>query len=371
MKTRTGSILTAWVAALLLGMLVSGCKEGPPEPPAPATARVSTVTVEPEEVPAYVRAVGTVEAVDEAVLSTKLMGRIDSISVDAGDMVTKGQTLATIDASDVLAKKGEAESAKAEGEAALVEASAALENAETNLGRIQALQQEGAVTKKELDDMRTQRDMMRAKVSQVKAKISQARSAIKQADSALAYSVIKSPVDGFVLAKMMNEGDTSAPGMPLLKVADTKNLRVSATVKEGDMRHVTEGLPCRVRIDSLGKDLDGSLTEIVPVADPATRSVEVKVSVPVTEGLRPGMFVRVSIPAGTRESMSVPETALVSRESVKGVYIVIDGVVAFQPVRTGESSDGRVEILSGLTGGESLIVSDAAGLKEGMKAVNR
>jgi len=357
------------VAALLLATVLFGCKGNPPEPPPPASARVSTVTVEPEEVTAYVRAVGTVEAVDEAVLSTKLMGRVEDISVDAGDMVKKGQTLATIDASDVRARKAEAQSAVAEGEAALVEAKAALENAETNLGRMQALHDDEAVTKKELDDTRTQCDMMRAKVSQVEAKISQARSAIKQAESALAYSVIKSPVDGFVVAKMMNAGDTAAPGMPLLKVSDTKNLRVSAIVKEGDLPHVTEGIACTVRIDALEKDLDGKVAEVVPVADPATRSSEVKVSVPVTEGLRPGMFARANIPSGTRMALTVPVSAIVKQESVDGVYIVIDGVVAFQPVRTGDIKDGRIEVVSGLEGGESLVVSDTSGLKEGMKAV--
>jgi len=370
MSDRLFNIFACAVAGVLMSA-ASGCGEGPPPPPEPKSVRVSVEKVAPREVPSYIRATGTVEAMDAPTLSTKLMGRIEKIPVDVGDRVTKGQTLAVIEATDVRAQKSSAESAKAEGEAALVEAEAALANAETNLGRMKSLYGEGAVTKKELDDTLTHRDMMRAKVAQVKAKIEQAGSAVRQAESALGYSVVKSPVDGFVVARMMDPGDMASPGMPVLKVADTRNLRISATVKESESTELKKGLPCEVIVDALGIGIKGEVSEVVPVADPATRSMEVKVSVPPTEGLRPGMFVRVRVPSGSRRAVTVPESLIVTRESIDGVYIVIDGVVAFQPVRTGEVLDGSVEVVSGLSGGESLIVSDTAGLKDGMKAVAR
>lgn len=364
------AVLAAGVVILVTGLGISGCSEDPPPSPERTTVKVETQVVAQATVPAYISALGTVEAVDESVLSTKLMGRIESMDVGEGDRVAKGQILASIDASDVRAQVSQALSLRAEGEAGLLEAKSALANAETNLGRMHALYDEGAVTKKELDDTRTHRDMMLAKVAQAEARVSHAGSAISQAESALSYTVIKSPVDGYLVSKMMNVGDTASPGMPVFRVADISRLRVLATVKEGDSVGVTKGLACGVHVDALDIDIDGTVSEVVPVADPATRSVEVKVSVPVTEDLRPGMFARVMIPSGTRLAIALPESALVKKESVEGVYIVIDGIVAFQPIRTGDRSGGAVEVVSGLTGGESLIISDSAGLMDGMKAIS-
>lgn len=369
----------------MLALVGAGCHKEKPGPVPSPEVRVSAVTVEARDISDVVQSVGTVEALDEAVLSSKIMGVISELRVEEGERVSKGEPLVVIDAEDIKAKKSEAEHARDEGvagleeaKAARVEAVAALENARINLDRMQALYSEQAVTKKELDDMTTHNRMATAKVEQVDAKIKQVDAKIKQADAGirqagvmLGYAVVKSPMDGVVVAKMAHRGEMASPGMPLLKVLDDRKLRLSATVKESGAGTLQRGDIVSVIVDALGgKEVKGTVSEVVPAADPATRSFTVKVALPATKGLLPGMFGRAYLSAGTRRAVVIPDGALIDREGMAGVYVVAeDGLIRFQPVTTGEKLDGGTEALSGLSGGEKVVVGASPDVREGMRAV--
>lgn len=376
------------ISLLLLVMLAlagAGCHKEKPVPVPNTEVRVSTVAVEPRDVRDVVQSVGTVEALDEAVLSSKIMGVISELRVEEGERVRKGEVLVVIDAEDIKAKRAEAEHARDEGvagleeaKAARAEAGAALENARINFERMEALYAEQAVTKKELDDMTTHHHMAAAKVEQVDAKIKQVDAKIKQSDAGirqagvmLGYAVIKSPMDGVVVAKMAHRGEMAAPGMPLLKVLDDRKLRLSATVKESGAGALRRGDNVTVVVDALGgKEIEGTISEVVPAADPATRSFTVRVALPATTGLLPGMFGRAYLSVGTRRAVVIPDGALVDREGMAGVYVVAgDGLIRFQPVTIGDNMDGGSEALSGLSGGEKVVVGASTDVREGMRAV--
>lgn len=358
------------VISLLLAF-GAGCSRQEAAAPERSEVEVTTTAVAVRDVADTVQSVGTVESRREAVLSARIMGRIKAVRAEEGDRVRNGQTLVEIDADEIRAKRAEAEHAREEGLAALKEAGAALDNAGINYSRIKSLYDENAVSKKELDDMATQYAVAEARVDQVRARIAQAGSAIKQADVMLGYSVISSPVDGVVVSKTANVGETAAPGMPLMKVVDDAALRLVTTVKESGIAGLGKGDEVEVAVDALaGLKLTGVVSDIIPAADPATRSFTVKLDLPPTDGLLPGMFARAMLPAGTRAAVILPEGALIDREGVEGVYVVGgDGVIVFQAVSLGGEIDGGRDVLAGLSGGEMVVVGELSRVREGMKAV--
>ena len=360
--------LFALIAAVFL---FSACskeekpKEAAQGPPVAITAAV----VKSAEVPDDIVSIGTVESKKEAAVSAKVMGVIRQVWVEEGDRVGKGQVLLTIDDADIKAKRREAVQAKAEGVAALA-------NTDVNLGRMKNLYADNAVTKKELDDITTRHSMALAKVGQVAAKrkevearIAQANAGISQADIMLGYTVIRSPISGVVTQKMASAGEMATTGRPLVKVVDSHDLRLVATVNEQEVSDLTRGQQLRVSVDALpGTDITGRISDIIPAADPATRSFAVKVDLPQLSGLMPGMFGKAYLPVGTRKAVLIPDGALVEREGVKGVFIVTPhGTLRFQAVKTGEKSLGLLEAVTGLSGGETVAVGNLSGLTEGMK----
>lgn len=370
--------------SLLLSAFVFGCSKERPAVTQPQTVSVTTASVEARDVPDTLEVVGTIESKREAVLSAKLMGAIRELPFDEGQRVRHGDAVVVIDASEIKAKKEEAEQARQEGlasaneaDAALAEARAALENAKVNLDRMQNLYNEAAVTKKELDDMSTHYKMAEAKVRQadarrhqVKARIAQAEAGIAQADALLSYAVIRSPLTGVVTQKMAQVGEMAAPGRPLVKVVDDVDLRLAANVKESGISGLKRGQTVSVKVDALpGASIEGTVSEIVTAADPKTRSFTVKVNIPWSPGLMPGMFGRLYLPSGTRKAVLLPEGSLLNAEGVQGVYVVAsDGTIAFQAVRLGGSVEGKREALSGLKGGEKVATGDLGRISEGMKA---
>ncbi len=369
----------------LIFTLFIGCSKGPERPPAQqgAAVEVPTAVVSAREITRTLQTVGTVEARKEATLSAKIMGAITAINVSEGSPVRKGEVLATIDAADIAAKRQQAVDAGAEGRAALKEtdaaiagAKAALQNARINYGRFRNLYKEQAVTKKELDDMSTRLKMAKAgeeqaiaKKKQVQAKIAQADAAVKETNVMLGYAVIRSPINGAVSAKMANVGEMAAPGRPLLTIVDNNTLRLACSVKENDIAGVYKGESVKVTVDALGgRKIEGRVSEIVPAADPSTRSFTVKIDLSKTAELRPGMFGRAWLPSGKARAVLVPDAALVDKEGMEGVWVVTPGnTLSFRAVRLGAEAEGEREVLAGLSGGERVAVGNLDSLQEGIK----
>jgi len=379
--------LILFILAIAVSCAASCTKEQPKAPEQQAPVPVSTVTAAVSDLPESITSVGTVEAKNEAVVSAKVMGVIQKIWVDEGARVGKGSVLLTIDDAEIKAKRNEAEQARAEGvaalheaDASLREAKAALENANINRERFENLYKEQAVTKKELDDINTQGKMAEAKLDQVEARRKQADAKIAQADAAvsqvnimLGYTVIHSPISGVVTAKTANTGELASPGRPLLKVVDNGELRLLATIKESDMAGMVRGNTVKVGFDALsGRQVDGRISEVIPAADPATRTFNVKIDLPHTAGILPGMFGRAYLPSGMRKAVLVPDASIVEREGVQGVFVVTpENTLRFQVVRTGEKNNGMTEVSSGLSGGEAVVAVNPGSLKEGVKVVRK
>jgi len=155
-------------------------------------------------------------------------------------------------------------------------------------------------------------------------------------------------------------GDLAMPGRPLLVLLDEKALRFEADVREGLIARVREGSTLEVEIPAAAAVVKGTVTEVIPAADPRSRTFRARIDLPWSEGLYPGMFGRLRLPVGEREIVRVPAAALVRVGQIQTVVVNDTGTWVRRYVTTGRLlPDGFVEVLSGLAGGEEIGVWEA------------
>jgi len=205
------------------------------------------------------------------------------------------------------------------------------------------------VTQKEFDDVQTAHAMAQARVQG-------AEQAVVQARVALGYVEITAPIDGVVAEKLVAAGDLAVPGKPLLMVHDPHQLRIEAAVAEELAPRLEIGAAVSVRVDALGKRFAVRIDEIIPRADPVSRTVGVRANLPAGEGLQPGMFGRVSFPAGAVRTLSVPRRAVRRIGQLESVQVMTPDGPRTRSVQTGAVRDAQVEILAGLEPGESVLL---------------
>ncbi len=220
---------------------------------------------------------GRVVAKNMAVVSAKIVSHVVAINHDVGEKVNKGDILVTLDD-----REFNAAIALAEGH--VLEATAVLENATSTFTRIETLQGKGSATRSAFDSAKA--DHLRAK-----AGLAIAKAQLLKAEIFLEYTTLKSPVTGTIDYKKIEVGELTAPGGPLIKVTDEKNLRFETGVRESDINSVNRGDEVTVLIDALpGVEIRGKVAHVAPSGDPATHSFTVRIDLPEAEGLRIGMY---------------------------------------------------------------------------------
>lgn len=224
--------------------------------------------------------------------------------------------------------------------------------------------------------------MLRAQVRQAEANLAAAR-------VALSYTTITAPFSGVVVKRHADPGAMAAPGVPLITLVDASGFHLESLVPESQLPGVHLGDTTQVTIDALGQTLTGRIAQIVPSADPASRTFIVKIGLPkfvvthaaqrsaIKDGtplhsvpdykLSPGMFGRAKFTVGEMQGIFVPETALWRKESLVGVFVVEKGIAHKRLVTVGKIADGKAEILSGLKGGETIVARDADKVTDGAR----
>jgi len=208
---------------------------------------------------------------------------------------------------------------------------------------------------------------LEARKKQMEARIAQARAEADGARVALGYATVVAPFRGRIVEKKTDVGDMAAPGRPLIVVEDLGRHRLDANVGETGISSVRQGQTVSVQIDALGeKNLSGKVAEILPAADPASRTFTVKIDLPALPGLRSGLYGKVSISRGQKEILLVPASAILTRGQIQGVFVVDNQNTAhLRLVRTGASYGNRIEILSGLADGERILTSEVSKAADG------
>ena len=335
-----GAVLVV-VLAYLAGLFTPKVGTEPvaaPQTEVPAFTGEATVT-EAEE-PVVERAPGTLSAVREASISARIMAAIGQITVRAGDKVSANQLLVELDSRDLSARQ-------AQSRESVAAARARLQDAEKEYNRLKSLVAEGVIA-------RSQFDTAEANFTAAKADVARAEQAVTETSAGASYASITAPFAGRVVDRYAEPGDMASPGQPLLKIYDPSRMRIEAYVRESLAASLKPGQPLKVQIDALQTEVEGQVQEIVPQAEPGSRSVLVKVGLPAREDLFPGMFGRVLIPEGTTRRIYVPQAAIHRIGQLTYVWVLGEGKTpARRFVTLGEHvSSDRIEVLSGLEAGE-------------------
>ncbi|HEX6202112.1 MAG TPA: efflux RND transporter periplasmic adaptor subunit [Thermoanaerobaculia bacterium] len=335
-------------AALAGAALTGGCAERHAEtapPPPPVRARV--VAVEKASVPETLVLRGTVAAARSAVVSTRVMGTVTAVRVAPGDRVAAGDVLVEI---DPQASQGQLSQARG----ALAQAESARALAEKNFRRFEALAARDAASELEVDQARSQ-------LEQAQAGVEQARGAVSSASSIAGDARVRAPFPGRVAQRMVDPGDLAAPGRPLVTIESDGARRLVVPVPASIQAQLSlaPGRTVEVTLDDradLGR-LEGTVVEVAPGAAAGSQAFDIEIDLPVP-ALATGTSGRAWLATAERPAVVVPRDAILHQGGLELVVLrTEEGTTTTRLVRTGGAvGPDRVEVLSGLAGGESVLV---------------
>lgn len=336
-------------------------------------SNVSIIAAQATNVPDVVEAVGTLRAAQTSQLAAQMMGNIVEIRVHEGDRIQRGQLLAVIDDAQPRAALDRATAADLAAQQEITASESDFTLAEATFKRYQILYEKKSVSPQEFDEIKAHYQAAQARREMALAGQAQAKAALEQARTALGYTHILAPFDGVVTEKKVDVGTLASPGMPIFTVEDLRRYRLEATVNETDLRYVHMGQQVPVVMDALGDgQLKGRVVEIVPAADPASRSFTVKVEVPSDPALRSGLFGRAQFARGDRSALLIPRTAVVERGQLQGIYVLDQKQIAgLRYITLGKPSAGQVEVLAGLQSGEMLVANPGSDELSGKRIESR
>jgi len=322
-----------------------------------AVHNVPILAVERTDVPDLLEAVGTLHAAQTSTLASQMMGTILEVRVREGDRVQRGEVLAIIDDSQPRAAVNRAIAADAAAQQQSVAADADLTLAEATLKRYQALFDQQTISAQEFDVIKARYKSAVARRDIAQADQAQAKAALAEARTVFNYARIRAPFEGVITEKKADAGTLASPGMPIFVIEDIHQYRLEATLNEADLAYVQMRQTAPVVIDSLSNAaFAGKVTQIVPAADPGSRSFVVKVELPSDPRLRSGLFGRAHFSRGNRQSLLIPRSAVIERGQMQGVFVLNNNkIAALRYITLGKPQGENVEVLAGLQGGEQLV----------------
>ncbi|MBI5140966.1 MAG: efflux RND transporter periplasmic adaptor subunit [Nitrospirae bacterium] len=365
---------------------------------------VAYVTPEHGRVSEEIYGTGTVEARVVSTAGSKITGRIKKLHADHGDFVRKGSVLAELESGDLAALAQNADDLRRKGssnvlsaveavarakaslkaaDAALARSAASAELARRTLERYEALSAEGLVPGQALDEKRAsldeamrQRDLMEAERSVAETEIRRSEHALEAArheeraassswDAArarLADAVVTAAIDGVVVSREAEVGNTVVPGSPIFRIADPSTVWVKANIDEAKGGAIVAGSEARIILRSdKGRALTGKVARIGRVSDRVTEEMEVDVSFAAVDAsrFRLGEQAEVFIKGRDADGLTIPSGALTVRDGKEGVFRAVGGRATFTRITTGVWGDKLVQVIDGLSPGDMVILPDA------------
>ncbi|MGH8010040.1 MAG: efflux RND transporter periplasmic adaptor subunit, partial [Candidatus Binatia bacterium] len=388
------------VCLLLVSLLLAAACSGPSEPltaeAKPAhTVRAQISTVRPQVIDETLEAVGTVQSLKRSLLSSKLVATIVAVHAAEGERVRAGQVVVDLDDRDVKAQLTSAEASLRDAQNALevvkqeslaadktVEAAKAQhEFASATLTRYQTLLQRHSVAPQEYEEVGARAKMAAAEVAraqagkaalaakqrQAVAGIERVRAELASAQVSRSYTKLTAPFDGIVVAKSVEVGNMASPGVPLLTIEEER-YRLEVAVQESEVRRLRVGQPATVHIEVLEHAFPSTVSDVVPTADPLSRTFIAKLTLPAEMGLRSGLYGKAQFVVGTREAIVIPRSAVRERGQLQGVFVLDqDHIASWRLIKTGKSAADQIEVLAGLAAGERLVVDGSAQISDGSR----
>lgn len=340
------------LAALAIAVLASGCGsksdatagQQKPAPqaaaPKPAGLPVRAVPVQIGKVSDEVTAVGTLLAEESVIIRPEIDGRIVGLHFQEGQVVSAGARLVTIDSSEY------------EAQAAAVRAD--LKTEEQRLARSRELHQQNFISKDALD-------VQMGNVDRLKARLD-------EAESRVAKTVIRAPFSGTVGLRLVSPGAYVKAGDDIVRLESTGNIKADFRIPETFMSKLRPNQDVAIRLDAYpGEEFRGRVYAVEPVVDERTRTILMRARVPnPSNKLKPGMFVRVVVTLENRQNaITVPEQSIWPQGQDNYVFKVVEGKAVLTKIRIGNRQPGRVEIVSGLQPGDTVVTEGQIKLRDG------
>lgn len=329
--------------ALCALVMSAGCGQKKNEVPVSAPAAAETVPVVTvtsavrQQVPQDAVYSATVQANAVNNIAPQAGGRIQKLNVEVGDFVSAGQVLAEMD------------------RVQLDQAALQLKNAETELARVKELFAEGGISRSDFESLELSYNVAKSSY-----------------DNLLENTILRAPVGGVVSARNYDRGDMYAMAQPIYTVQQITPVKLLVPVSETDYTRVKRGDKVRLTADALpGKSYAGTIVRLYPTMDAATHTFSAEVQVPnANRELRPGMYARVTVDFGSRESIVLPDAAVLKQQGSgqRDVFVLkSDGTVELRNVSVGRHFGTNYEIVSGVEEGEQVLTGGHSNLKSGDK----
>jgi membrane fusion protein (multidrug efflux system) len=349
-------------AALALAVALAGCGNGQAAEGEQAK-KDESVVIGPENV--YVAAVeeiaggpaisGSLAAEREARVNAEAGGVVQGVYAEKGQPVRAGQLLARIDDPSLQTQVLSAQSSVRSAEQAV-------QLAARNVERNQTLEAAGAVATRDLETARNQ-------LSAAQAQLAGARAQLANAQKMQGKTTVNSPISGIVSDRPVSTGSVVSLGAPMFVIVDPGSMRLEGSVPASELGQVRIGAPVRFTVTGYpGQAFAGTVARINPAADPVTRQVPVIVSIPNAQGaLVSGLFAEGRVQSESRQGILVPATAVDERGVQPAVVRVTNGKAERVAVTLGvrDPETDRVEILSGIGAGDTLLIGAAVGTTPG------
>src|SRR5256884_1999181 len=389
----------AWLclAATLL-VTVTACKSDYPASGKAASAdgklpsrQVKTVKVAEIPVGEMVTVNGNLAAYDQTTVGMKVPGRLQTISVDLGSVVRKGQVIAQLEQQDYKLRVQQAEAGLAQARARLGlspdgaddrvtaeetgtvrQAKALLEDAKLKRDRAAKLVQQGITPRAEYDTVDSDYKVAQSRYQDAFEEIrnrqgllAQRRSELSLAKQQLADTVVYAPMDGVVQEKKSSSGEYLAAGAPVVDVVKMDPLRLRVDVPERDSHNVRLGQSVRVSLEGDPNSYLGYIKRLSPTISEQNRVLSVEADVRNNGQLRPGAFVKAEIVTNqTSSAVTVPLNALVTFAGIDKVILVENGKALEKAVTVGRRGDNWIEIKAGINLGQTVVI-DPGNLQSG------
>ena len=325
---------------LLVLALLAGCAKPGPDPttatPARPAARVSVAKVDAVDAPFLAEVTGTVRPAQRATLAAKVMGSIAELPVALGQSVAAGEPVLKISAAEISAR--------------VTQARSQFNAAQRDLARERDLLARGASTA----------DLVRG----LEDRHAGAEAMVREAETMLGYTELRAPFAGTVVRKFVHAGDLAAPGQPLLELEGAGDFQIEAGIPDSLAANVKPGDELLVQAGA-ADSFHARVVELSSASDAHARTVTAKLALAVGAPVRSGQFVRVHVPSATVRALLVPTDAVSTAGQLERVFVAAHGRAELRLVKTGAAHHGRIEILSGLSAGEAVVVRAPAGLREG------
>ncbi len=291
-----------------------------------------------ENIPATVRSKQTTQ------LASRILAVIKSIHVKAGDSVKKGDLLIELDnrnnRSNVAQSQENINSIRAQ-----------LVLAESHYKRSKSLYSKESVTKAQLE-------LASANYNSLKAQLASAQQQLQSSQTTSSYSQIRAQFNSRVIDRFAEPGDLASPGMKLLTLYDPLALRIDANVRESLAFTLSIGQQLKTYVPALDKTLLATIEEIVPAADSGARSFLIKAKIEHSAKLLPGLFARIQIPSGQQQQIHIPSHYIKQMGQLDVVWVLEDNLPVRRFIRRGLQSGDSVQVISGLSVGDQLIVPE-------------